>query len=81
MASVAGGVHVALLAAACVLLVWSDGQLPQRCVTGLRSTGKLEWTGVLRKVITSTIIAKKELLAIFDENLVKLKKMRGGRRR
>ena len=46
--SVSGGVHAALIAAACVLLAWPDVTLAQRYITGFKSVGTLEWTGVLR---------------------------------
>ena len=42
VSSVAGGVHIALIAAACVLSSWPDWQLPMRYITGFRSTGKLD---------------------------------------
>ena len=74
--SVAGGVHVAFMTAACILLAWLDWQLPLRCITGFCSTGKLEWTGVLRKVDAPDMISEEELLSRFKDNLVKLKSSR-----
>ena len=50
VAKVAAKMHVAFLAVATVLLNWPDTSLPSRYITGFRSLGMLENTGVLRRI-------------------------------
>ena len=50
IAKVAGGMHVAFLAVAVVLMNWPDTKVPCRYITGFRSLGMMEATGVLRQI-------------------------------
>ena len=50
VAQVAGNMHIAFLAVAVILTQWPDTTLPSRYITGFKSLGMLEHTGVLRPV-------------------------------
>ena len=63
VAKVAAKIHVAFLAIALVLLNWPDTNLPSRYITGFRSLGMLESTGVLRQIPRIDPLPVKELLA------------------
>ena len=52
VASVAGRFHHAFVAAMVVLTQWPDVNLPLRYVTGFRSIGRLEETGIMRQMYT-----------------------------
>ena len=69
---VARNIHTAFLATAVVLLAWPDVKLPQRYITGFRSIGKQEISGVLRPTVVSKCMSTEELLKDADEKMMKL---------
>ena len=72
VAQVAGNMHIAFLAVAVILTQWPDTALPSRYVTGFRSLGMLEHTGILRPVPRMEPVALPELLATAPEAFRKL---------
>ena len=62
VAIVASQVHTGLFAAGVILMSWPDQPLPRRYVTGFRSIGPMEKTGVLREVPQLACISKEEFL-------------------
>ena len=63
VAKVAANIHVAFLAVATVLLNWPDTSLPSRYITGFRSLGLMERTGVLRDIPRIDPVPIEDLLA------------------
>ena len=63
VAKVAAKMRVAFLAVAVILLSWPDTKLPSRYITGFRSLGMMEATGVLRQIPRIDAVPVAELLA------------------
>ena len=63
VAKVAANIHVAFLAVATVLLNWPNTSLPSRYLTGFRSLGLMERTGVLRDIPRIDPVPIEDLLA------------------
>ena len=63
VAKVAARIHIAFLAVATVLLNWPDTSLLSKFITGFRSLGMMECTGVLREIPRIEPVPIKDLLA------------------
>ena len=72
VAQVAGNMHIAFLVVAVTLTQWPDTALPSRYITGFKSLGMLEHTGVLRLVPHMEPVPLAELLAAAPEAFRKL---------
>ena len=72
VALVAGNMHVAFLAVAVILVQWPDTALPSRYITGFKSLGMLEHTGILRPVPRMEPVPLTEVLAKGPEAFNKL---------
>jgi hypothetical protein len=73
---VAGQMHLGLVAAGVLLLHWPDKFFASRYVSGFRSIGDMEVTGVLRPVILEACMTKEEFLADAQETILKLESQR-----
>ena len=74
VASVAGKVHVALVAAAVVLCAWPDVALPLRYIQGFKCLGNLEPTGVLRPLQAGELLTVDQLLSQAHEVVAETEK-------
>ena len=72
MRSIAGQVHVALLAAAVILLAWPDWRLPYRFLTGFKITDTLERSGNYNPVEPVEPLSRDELFRLGADNLREL---------
>ena len=61
--SVAGGIHVGLVAVLCILARWPDRHLAQRFVTGFAISGILERTGIYEEAAPADILDPELLFA------------------
>ena len=69
VASVAGGIHIALIAALVYIMRWPDRRLPWRFIYGFSILGKMERTGVFRPTEAAPFETRQNLLAGHKERL------------
>ena len=62
VATVAGNVHVGLMAVLVLILSWLGWRLPMRFITGMRSTGLLERTGKYAAIDPAVPMDRNEVL-------------------
>ena len=72
VAQVAGNMHIAFLGVAVILTQWPDTTLPSRYVTGFKSLGMLEHTGILLPTPRMEPVPLTEILATAPEAFRKL---------